>query len=204
MDDYDGTELAQKALSCVYRTGQRFGLKHIVDVLRGSDNEKVLRFGHQSLSTFGIGSDLSDKEWNAILRQLVIAGFLKIDYQNFGAALLSDKSMPVLKGKETLRLRKLRIKAKAEKKSKKKAAVENVPAEKMELYNRLRTLRAELAKKSKVPAFYVFHDSSLKSMVQLMPKNLDDFTEVNGVGQAKLKKYGQQFLDEILNFNSVN
>jgi ATP-dependent DNA helicase RecQ len=196
---WDGTEAAQKALSCVYRTGQRFGAAHVVDVLRGQRNEKVLKFGHEALSTFGIGGEFSDTQWRSILRQLVVRGYLMVDHGRYGALTLTDASRGLLRGEVTLFLRE--DAARSSRRREKRTYTLELEDE--SFMDALRDLRKRIAEEAGVPPYVVFHDASLLEMVHSRPRNLADLLEVSGVGQAKLARYGQQFLDVILSFHPV-
>ncbi len=193
---YDGTEVAQKALSCVYRTGQRFGAVHVIDVLLGADTDRIRRFGHDRLSTYGIGTELSKAEWRSILRQLVAGGFLEIDEEGYGGLRLGADSRAVLKGARTVELRrdpaKIRKKTPAPAASRARAALTE-PADEA-LYDELRARRTALAGEQGVPPYVVFHDASLIEMAVSKPRTLDEFATITGVGQAKLVRYGEEFL----------
>ena len=198
---WDGTEAAQKALSCVYRTGQRFGAGHVIDVLRGQARDKVLRFRHEQLSTFGIGGEFSDAQWRSIIRQLVVGGYLKVDHGSFGALQLTEASRALLRGESTLLLREDAAKpgrAPREKGQRRKLTVE---IEDEGLLAALRAQRKQIADANGVPPYVVFHDATLVGMIEQRPTTLGDMLEISGVGQAKLQKYGQQFLDVLREFD---
>jgi ATP-dependent DNA helicase RecQ len=201
----DGTVFAQKALSCAYRTGQIFGVNHLVDVLLGKDTARVRAFGHDRVSTFGIGRELSAYEWRSVYRQLVAAGLMRADMARKGGLRLSGRCHPVLRGEEVFELRKDPSPSarKTGKKSLKKegAKTVNVDAESFafdpDLWERLRSLRGELARASSLPAYTVFHDSTLREMATRLPQTLEEMLTISGVGQAKLEKYGKLFLEEM-------
>ncbi len=197
---WDGTEAAQKALSCVYRTGQRFGAGHVIDVLRGSGNDKVRRFRHDALSTYGIGADLSEAQWRSIFRQLLVRGYLRADHASFGALKLTPTSRSLLRGETELTLREDPVQAKPRKLREPREPIE-LDIEDEDLMEALKARRRELASASGVPPYVIFHDASLKEMIQLRPRTLSDLLEVSGVGQAKLDKYGQDFLNILLEFH---
>jgi ATP-dependent DNA helicase RecQ len=199
---WDGTEAAQKALSCVYRTGQRFGAGHVIDVLRGSQNDKVQRFRHDDLSTFGIGADLSEPQWRSVFRQLLVRGYLRTDHGNFGALKLTAASRALLRGEESLTLRE--DPATTRRKAPRERVAIDLDIEDESLFEDLKTLRRDLASEQGVPPYVIFHDATLKEMTLTRPRNLEDFLDLNGVGRAKLDRYGQAFLDVILTHHPLN
>ncbi len=194
---FDATVDAQKALSCVYRVGQRFGVKHVVDVLRGADTERIRLFRHNDLSTYGIGSDRSEPEWQSIIRQLIHQGFLEQDIANYSALRLTDASRPLLRGELVLQLARPRLKGKP----KKKRAGEHLqsPADEA-LFEQLRRLRKQLADEQGVPPYVVFGDATLVQMAREKPMDEHDLLAVSGVGTHKLEKYGADFLDAITEY----
>ena len=195
---WDATEPAQKALSCVHRTGQRFGVNYLVDVLMGKADERIQRFGHDRLSTFGIGKDQSQQEWRGIFRQLIARGLLAVDLEGHGALKLTDACRPVLRSEERLMLRR---ETKPGKKTK-KAAVRTRAAFTGEtdsvLWEALRAARLELARAQGVPPYVVFHDATLAAMVERRPQTLQELSHISGVGERKLAAYGEDFLRVIL------
>ncbi|MDG1495663.1 MAG: DNA helicase RecQ [Porticoccaceae bacterium] len=203
-ETWDATEAAQKVLSCVYRTGQRFGLVHVMDVLQGKENEKVLQHGHQQLSTFGIGRDTHEAQWRSVIRQLVVRGFLRVDLEGYSALQLTDLCRPVLKGEQELHLRKEEVKAPSLKGGKgggKKSAgkVQIVP-EDQELWDELRECRKYLAEEHNVPPYVIFHDATLKEMLDVMPMSGSELLTLTGVGDSKLEKYGADFIEIICRY----
>jgi len=195
---WDATEPAQKALSCVHRTGQRFGVNYLVDVLMGKADERIQRFGHDQLTTFGIGKEQSQQEWRGIFRQLIARGLLAVDIEGHGALKLTDACRPVLRAEERLMLRR---ETKPEKKTN-KAAVRVRAAFTSEtdsaLWEALRARRLKLAKAQGVPPYVVFHDATLAAMAERRPQSLGEFAEISGVGERKLAAYGAEFLEVIL------
>ena len=193
------------ALSCVYRTGQRFGVVHLIDVLLGKNNEKTAQFNHQSLSTFGIGKTLPQSQWSSIYRQLVAAGFLEADSQAYGGLKLTEAARPVLKGEKTVWLRRDiepekqggNNLSKAERASRSKEAFAGANDD--PLWLALKAERLRLAKEQGVPPYLIFHDSTLLEILNQKPQTLDDFANISGVGQAKLMKYGDAFLEVLEN-----
>ncbi len=193
-EKWDGSEAAQKALSSIYRTEQRFGVNYIIDILLGKTDERIQRNGHDQISTFGIGKELSNIEWRSVFRQLIALGFIDIDLERHGALRLTEKCRPILRGEQQLELRKLSVEEKATKEKKQKSAVR--PQDE-ELWEALRSLRMGIASESGVPPYVIFHDSTLQEMVKKRPLSLNEMDRISGVGEQKLKRYGKQFLDEI-------
>lgn len=189
----DATVEVQKALSCVYRTGQMFGTGHLIDVLRGNLTERVNEWHHDRLSTFGIGQDLSEKTWRAIFRQIVALGLLTTDSEGFGALHLTEASRAVLKGQQTIYLRE---QIKSEAISKQRQTTEPKPFDSNEqiLWEQLRAWRTLTAKAHGVPAYVIFHDNTLRELVRLCPKNNDELRQVSGVGAKKMEKYGESLM----------
>ena len=204
-ETWDATVVAQKALSCVYRTGQRFGVKHLIDVLRGVDGEKVRKFDHDKLSTFGIGVEFDDRQWSAIFRQLVAAGLLAPDDEGFGTLRLVDASRAVLRGDSVVRMRhgadkvERRAKRKSARGERAKQALDIAPHESA-LWDSLRGTRARLAKEQGVPAYRIFADATLLQMVRDHPQSLGELTRISGVGEMKLARYGEEFLGVLTAF----
>ena len=198
---WDATEPARQALSAVFRTGQRYGVGHLVDVLLGKDTEKVRNFGHEKLSVFGVGKGLAEVEWRSLFRQLVARGLVDIDLEGYGGLRLSDSCRPLLRGEVTLQLRrdlKPQTTAKTSSSSGGSPASQLVRAEERELWEALRTLRRKLAEEHSVPPYVIFPDSTLLEMLRSQPVSLSDMAQVSGVGARKLERYGQAFL-EVLN-----
>ncbi len=197
---YDATEEARKALSCVYRVGQRFGMGHVIDVLRGSQSQRITRLGHDRLSTYGIGRDLSPDAWGSIIRQLVHLGYLEQDLANYSVLRLTDASRPLLRGEETLVLARPRVKTVAPKKQPRKGRGSLEYDE--ELFQALRTLRKSLADEQKVPPFVIFGDATLVEMAAYRPTDADALLRINGVGKHKIGRYGAQFLEVLRGFGT--
>ena len=192
---WDGTEEAQKLLSCVYRTGQYFGAGHVIDVLRGKDTPKVRQHRHRKLSTFGIGADRSEVQWRSILRQLMVQGHLRAEAERYGALRLTAKSRPLLKGAERIRLRQ-DASAQKTRKAAPKPSQEVAPQD-HGLWDALRELRRRLAEAAGVPPYVIFHDATLKEMVRLRPASPEALLTLHGVGQTKLDRYGAAFLETL-------
>jgi len=199
-ETWDGTVAVQKALSCVYRTGQRFGVNYLIDVLRGSENERILQSGHQAISTYGIGTELSANEWKSVFRQLVANGYLRADPEGYGALQLTEQCRPLLKGEQAIELRKDPVAKKSS--SSRSAGKRSGPAIREQItdqagWDALRACRKELADKQGVPPYVIFHDTTLFDMLERRPETLEQLAEVSGVGAAKLEKYGEVFLQTL-------
>jgi len=190
---WDGTDAARKALSCVYRTDQRFGVVHLISVLRGKLTDKITQFNHQNVSTFGIGSDLSESQWRSVFRQLVARGYLSVNF-DYGQVYLADKCRALLRGDETIELRLDTSTGKQKSGSSGKAKSAPVRDEDFALWEALRACRKRLADDQGVPPFVIFHDATLKEMIENKPNSLPAFSTLSGVGQKKLDKYGSEFL----------
>ena len=196
VETWDATIEAQKFLSAVYRTGQIFGANHVIDVLRGSSNSKILQRQHDKLSVYGIGKDHSKQAWSNIVRQLINLQLIHIKDWDFLSLALSPASKDVLSGKSKVHLRKLRSKLKTPKIEKNKTPLSS-DHDNHDLFEKLRKLRLELATRNNVPPYIIFSDKSLHHMCTLLPQNEEQMLSVHGVGQAKYKNYGQDFLDAI-------
>jgi ATP-dependent DNA helicase RecQ len=194
---WDATLAAQKALSCVYRTGQRFGAVHLIDVLRGSESERIQQFGHDKLSTYGIGKDLDAKSWRSVFRQLVATGLLEVDSEAYGGLRLTDSSRAVLTGKQSVVLRKEAESKKTRERDRGPRTGVSVQPQDLSLFGALRDLRAQLAREQNVPAYVIFHDSTLRNIAELRPESLVELAKVGGIGGAKLERYGPQVLETI-------
>jgi len=199
IETWDGSIAAQKALSCVYRTGQRFGAAHLTDVLIGNRTERVLQLKHDQLKTFGVGDDLSQAEWLSVFRQLLAGGFLTVDIGKISGFRLTEKSRPVLKGTQQVQLRKdpHPVKLKRSVKPSSREVLEFEDEEVKQLFEKLRLLRLEIARQLELPPFVVFHDKTLKEMAILKPTSRTAMLQVTGVGEQKLQRYGDRFLDAI-------
>ncbi len=196
----DGTIPAQKVLSCVYRTKQMFGTGYIIDVLLGKDSERIQKFGHSSLSTYGIGQEHTAKEWQSLIRQLVARNFLSVDSEGHGGLKITKQGAQFLKEKENIELRldPKTIGSSSGASKKTDPAISLSKDEDKALFVELKTLRLSIAKEKKVPPYVVFHDKTLIDMAGKRPATLDEMSLLHGVGRSKLEKYGQAFLDIIL------
>ncbi len=195
-DNWDGTQASQMALSCVYRTGQRFGVVHLIDVLLGKLTPKVEQFKHQELSTFGIGKTLSQAQWSSVFRQLVANGHLETDMDAFGGLRLSETARPILRGEVSVWLRQDQEVTKRVSKIERGARVKEAYAGVADdpLWQALKAKRTELAKEQGVPPYLIFHDSTLLEILNHRPESLTEMGKISGVGQAKLTRYGDAFL----------
>lgn len=197
---WDGTEAARKALSCVYRTGQRFGAGHVIDVLRGVNTDKVQQWGHDRLSTWGIGSDLDERQWRGVFRQLVAAGLLEADVEHHGALRLTAASGPVLKGERELRFRHEAPKPARGRKSRGGATTApmiDLDPDSQLRFDALREWRSNTAREQNVPAYVIFHDSTLRAIAQAAPDDLDELAGIPGIGASKLERYGDAVLQHL-------
>jgi ATP-dependent DNA helicase RecQ len=192
---FDGTEAARKILSTVYRTGQRFGAVHVIDVLMGKDNDKVRQHRHNSLSVFGIGDELEQQQWRSILRQLVVLGLLLVDTGGYGALKLDNRSRPLLRGEVELPLRRDLLVTRKAKTPKRKTV--SVAEEDRDLWEALRTCRKRLADENNVPPYVIFHDATLMQMATDKPQTSEALLAISGVGQTKLERYGPAFLEVV-------
>jgi ATP-dependent DNA helicase RecQ len=197
----DGKVLAQKLLSCVYRTGQRFGAMHLIDVLVGRLTDKVTQFGHDKLSVFGVGRELNEKQWRTVLRQLVAMGHLRSDSEAFGALKLTESSRGVLRGETEIWLREeaegTRIRASRAKSRRgdiTSATSSQTGDVDPELRARLRAWRSDVARERGVPAYVVLHDSTIDGIVRAWPTTPDELRNVPGIGDKKLEHYGEELL----------
>jgi ATP-dependent DNA helicase RecQ len=197
---YDATIDAQKALSAVWRTEQRFGIGHVIDVLRGHDTEKIRQWGHEQLSVYGIGADLSRDEWTSVIRQLIHRGYLRQDIAAYSALRLQPSATEVLHGAAALAFARPRTKAAGGgRRGKRSSALDDAVggAVDEELFERLRELRRVIAAEQQVPAYVVFADRSLADMAARKPASREEFLACHGVGAAKLERYGKVFLEAI-------
>jgi ATP-dependent DNA helicase RecQ len=193
---YDATEAARKVLSCVYRVGQSFGIKHVVDVLRGADNERIRKFNHDHLTTYGIGPEHSQTEWVSVVRQLIHRGYLLQDMAAFSALKLTPRARDLLRNEETLELARPRIQTKKDKRKASAAAME-LSEDDLRLFETLREIRKQLAGDQGVPPYVIFGDATLIEICRERPSSEEEFLQINGVGQVKLERHGSVFLEAI-------
>ncbi|HQN14601.1 MAG TPA: RecQ family ATP-dependent DNA helicase, partial [Quisquiliibacterium sp.] len=201
---WDATEAARKALSCIYRTGQRFGVGHLIDVLRGHDNERIRRWHHQTLSVYGIGTDLSDQEWRVVFRQLVALDLAQVDHGAHGALQLTEASRPVLRGECSVQMRRLVVRPRGGRGQRggggrdapgRAALAAGLSGAQAEVFARLRAWRAEQARTQSVPAYVILHDATLAEIAQRAPTTIDALADIGGMGAKKLERYGTELLE---------
>jgi ATP-dependent DNA helicase RecQ len=191
---FDGTVAVQQLLSCIYRTGQRFGAMHVIDVLHGEITDKVMQWRHQDLSTFGIGRDRVAQEWRAIIRQCIALGLLVVDHDAYSALRLTGASRPVLKGEQRVLLREWRKAAKAKRSRPAARAGEDLAPGASGLFEALRAWRLDAARRHGVPAYVIFHDATLKEIARAQPRTLAALRGIAGVGARKLEAYGEDIV----------
>ncbi|KAF3997469.1 DNA helicase RecQ [Glaciimonas immobilis] len=196
---FDATVVVQKLLSTIYRVDQRFGAMHVLDVLRGIDSDKVKQWHHDALSTFGIGSDRSEQEWRAILRQSIALGLVSVDHEAYSALKLTDAAKPVLRGALQVQLREYQKPIKQKRTSSKpKGYVESdLSSIEQVIFDKLRWWRVETARKHNVPAYVIFHDATMREIAKARPGSLADLRGVSGVGEKKLETYGAEIVELI-------
>ncbi len=187
---WDATEAARKALSCIFRTGQRFGSRHLIDVLRGQTTDRVVQWRHQDLSVFGVGADIDEAAWRDIFRQLVTLGFVRPDHAAFGALRLTETSRPVLKGEQRIDMRRMAPRKGKSATVRRKAGSDALSGAAAALLERLRTWRSEQAREQSVPAYVIFHDATLSAIAAARPSNIDGLSTIHGIGAKKLERYG--------------
>ncbi|MFV1983608.1 MAG: DNA helicase RecQ [Thiohalomonadales bacterium] len=199
---WDGTEAAQKAMSCIIRTDQRFGVNYLIDVLLGKNTDRIRNFRHDQISTFGIGTELNATEWRGVFRQLISLGYIHVDVNGYGSLLLTEQARPLLRSEIKLELRQQqKIDRKSAKKSTttQSSSIQGTLKDADEnLFKTLREQRSRLAKELSVPPYIIFHDTTLIEMAKQRPKTLNDMLHISGVGEKKLEKFGSDFLDIIL------
>lgn len=198
-ETWDGSVVAQKALSAVIRTGQRFGKQQLIDVLLGKETDKVRKFGHDRLSVFGIGDELDATGWHSVFRQLAARGHIRIDLEGHGGLSATDRCRDLLKGDEKIELCRDRRPVKASRrKGGRRAALDGLDAIEASLFERLRLHRLELAHQLEIPPYAIFHDNTLREMSLRQPQTRDQLSTITGVGIKKLEKYGDGFLAILL------
>ncbi len=197
-ETFDATVAAQKAISCVHRTGQRFGVAYLIDVLLGSEDQRIKNFQHDQLSVFGVGKEFSKVEWQSIFRQLAAMNLLKVDIVGHGGLQITDAGRKFLQEKNMLQMRKYSGKVKVKTASKVKTDMALEGDFENELFTKLKAKRFEVAKAQNMPPYIIFHDKTLLEMIKVQPKNLQDMLKISGVGEAKVQKYGEVFLNILL------
>ncbi len=204
VETWDGSEAAAKFLSAVYRTGQRFGANHVIDVLLGKDNDRIARFGHDQLSVYGIGRELSQKTWQSVARQLVAQNLMTVDHDQFGALVLTDQARAVFRKERQVLLRKDRGGTRSSPRSRRGSgsAADSLTPDDRRLFDRLRALRTELAKAADVPSYVVFPDATLAGIASARPRDERSLLAISGVGASKLERYGTVFLEAVAAFET--
>ena len=200
VETWDATEPARQALSAIYRSGQRYGVGHLVDILLGRETEKIVSLGHQRLAVFGLGKNRGEDEWRTLFRQLVARGLAEVDVDGFGGLRLTESCRPLLRGEVSIELRrdpKPQRGRGVSSGSSASAASQLVRADEREQWEVLRSLRRKLAEEHSVPPYVIFPDSTLLEMLRSQPRSLDEMSRVSGVGARKLERYGQAFLDAL-------
>jgi ATP-dependent DNA helicase RecQ len=205
---WDGTEAARKAMSAILRTGQRFGAGHLIDILRGKTTDKVRQFNHQGLPTFGVGAELDEASWRSVFRQLLAQGLLHADAHAYGALQLSEEARPILKGEQTVALRRriatTKKSALASRRDMSSTTASPVAMHDVPLVETLRAWRAALAREQGVPAYVILHDRTLRELAARKPASTDELLAVPGIGEAKAARYGKSLLDVLIrNFSPV-
>jgi ATP-dependent DNA helicase RecQ len=193
-DTWDATESARMALSAVYRTGQRFGVAHLVDVLRGNDNDRIFQFAHHELPTYGIGKQLDGNQWRSVFRQLVARGYLRVDLERHGALRLEEKCRPLLRGEQQIQMR---LDTRRKRPTRKQTRTPLSADIDVTLWEALRDCRRRFAETQGVPPYVIFHDRTLQEMCTALPQTISQFGRITGVGERKLEKYGAAFLQVI-------
>lgn len=193
---WDASKAAQMALSCVYRSGQRFGVNYLVNILRGKQDERIQANGHDALTTFGIGADDSIQHWRTLYRQLIALGYLEVDPEGYGALRLTEKCRPLLRGEAGLKLRRQRVADKTTNRRKKRQLTE-ILDEDQALFSDLRSLRKGFADAQGVPPYVIFHDATLVSIAQHRPEDLASLLNIPGIGQHKLAHYGKRVIEVV-------
>jgi ATP-dependent DNA helicase RecQ len=191
---FDGTIAVQQLLSCIYRTGQRFGAMHVIDVLRGERNDKVTHWVHDQVSTYGIGRERSAQEWRAVIRQCIALGLLVVDHDGYSALKLTAACRPVLRGELCVTLREWRKAGKSRKTRRAGGIATDLPAAAQSLFEQLRAWRADAARRSGVPAYVVFHDATLKEIASQKPASISALRGIPGIGAKKLDAYGDDII----------
>ena len=200
---WDGTIAAQQALSCIFRTGQRFGVAYLIDVLQGVETVRIRQFNHDKQSTFGIGKALDETQWHSVFRQLMARNLVTVDFEHFNTLQLTEKSRPILRGEERLMLRLETRPAKtprATKVVKKTHLAEDI---KSRFWEALRAKRRELAENQSIAPYMIFQDATLMAMLESKPRSLAEMGEISGVGEHKLQAYGVDFLNIVQTFTLI-
>ena len=187
---WDATDASRKALSAMYRTGQRFGALHLIDVLRGKTGERVIRWGHDKLNVFGVGADLNEPGWRNVFRQLIALGFVQVDHSAHGALKLANASRPVLKGERQVEMRRVVEKSRNRKTVSRSLEVGDLSDSETDLLDRLKEWRRNEARAQGVPAYVILHNNSLTEIARTRPTDVEALATVGGIGSKKLERYG--------------
>ena len=187
----------------MYRTGQRFGAGHVIDVLRGVSTEKTRRFGHESLSTWAIGADLDARQWSGVFRQLVAFGLLEADVDRHNALRLTAQAGPVLRGEQQLAMRRELPRSSRRDRRGAAAPLIDLPPDAQLRFDALREWRATTAREQNVPAYVIFHDATLRAIAQSAPDDLDELARIPGIGQSKLDRYGDAVLQQLFDCDAA-
>jgi ATP-dependent DNA helicase RecQ len=193
-ETWDATTASRKALSAILRTGQRFGTGHLVDLLLGVKSDKILRFGHDQLPTFGVGTELDRKGWSSLFRQLIVRGAIEVDHDSFGALRMTQTAEPILRGAEQVNFRRDRTATTSIAALKKKPERMALDPAASGLYEILRAERTRLAREQRVPAYVIFHDATLAAIATARPGTLSELGEIPGMGKTKIERYGAAVL----------
>jgi len=193
-ETFDGTIAAQKLLSCIHRTGGRYGQGHVISVLLGEEDERIAQLGHDKLSTYGIGREFDRAQWRSIVRQLVAHGLVTVDVAGHGGLSISAKGASFLRERSSIMLRALKKPAHGGRRAARRQAAEALPEGDRELFEKLRARRLELAKEQNVPPYVIFHDRTLQEMAARAPRTRRDLAAISGVGESKLARYAEAFL----------
>ncbi len=191
---WDATDAARKALSCIYRTGQRFGSRHLIDVLRGHATERVAQWQHEKLSVFGIGADLDESTWRDVFRQVVTLGLALPDHAAYGALRLTELSRPILKGEQRIAMRRSVLRKRKSATVRHGAGAVGSSAVDSALLERLKSWRSQQAREQSVPAYVIFHDATLSAIASAHPRNMGELSSIHGIGARKLERYGPALL----------
>ena len=196
-ESWDASLVAQKALSCVYRSGQRFGAGQLIDILRGAETDRIRQFGHDTLSTYGIGTELDARAWRGVFRQLVAGGWLAVDVDGHGSLRLTPKSAEILKDKKPVMLRREAPRKAGRTPGGRATQTADLDPVALPRFEALRALRTRLAREQGVPPYVIFHDRTLREIAERHPAGLEDLAEIGGIGASKLKRYGDAVLEAL-------
>lgn len=200
VETWDASVAAKKAIYVVHQTGQRFGATHLIDIMLGKETERVRNLGHSLLSAFGRGTELSEREWASVFRQLVAGGYLDVDMEHYGSIRIGQAGVEIMQGSGTILLRKDPVPSRRHKKTSAKALDGILSREAEIVFEALRALRLELARELEVPPYVIFHDSTLVAMAESLPSTLEELGTLSGIGERKLEKFGEVFLRKIQEF----